>query len=49
MNGTETLVITDDYIYNPDNNHNIMHKFETRIMERQASISTKKGEDILEL
>lgn len=49
MNGTETLIITDDYIYNPLNNHNVMHKCETKIMERQAQISTKNGGDILEL
>jgi hypothetical protein len=49
MNGTENLIITEDYIFNPDNNHNVMHKCETKIMERQAQISTQNGGDILEL
>ena len=49
MNGKETLIITDKYIYNPENNHNVMHVCETKIMKRQAEISTQNGGDILEL
>lgn len=49
MNGTENIVITEEGIYNPETNHTIMHKCETKIMERQAQISTQNGGDILEL
>jgi hypothetical protein len=49
MNGTETLVITDVGLYNPDINHTIMHRCETKISKRMAEIVTQNGGDILEL
>jgi spermidine synthase len=49
MKGNEKIIITDDYIFNPENNHHIMHVCETKIMKRQAEISTQNGGDILEL
>ncbi len=49
MNGTENIIVTNEGLYNLDNNHTIMHKCETKIMERQAQISTQNGGDILEL
>jgi hypothetical protein len=49
MNGTENLVITNDGLYNPDTNHTIMHRCETKISKRMAEIVTQNGGDILEL
>jgi hypothetical protein len=49
MNGKENIIITDNAIFNPETNHNIMHVCETKIMKRQAEISTQNGGDILEL
>lgn len=49
MNGKEELIITDDYIYTPHNNHNVMHVCETSIMKKQTEITTKNGGDILEV
>lgn len=49
MDGTEELIITDDFIYTPHNNHHVMHRCETAIMKKQAEITTKNGGDILEI
>jgi hypothetical protein len=49
MDGTETLIITNDGLYNPDNNHTIMHRCETKISKRMSEIVTQNGGDILEL
>jgi spermidine synthase len=49
MDGKEELMITDEYIYTPHNNHNVMHICETPIMKRLADICTKNGGDILEI
>lgn len=49
MDGTEKLIITDEYIYTPNNNHNVMHVCETSIMKKQAEITTQNGGDILEI
>lgn len=49
MDGKEVLIITDEYIYTPHNDHNVMHVCETSIMKKQAEITTKNGGDILEV
>jgi hypothetical protein len=49
MNGTENIVITEEGIYNPETNHTIMHRCETKISKRMAEIVTQNGGDILEL
>ena len=49
MNGKEELIITDEYIYTPHNDHNVMHICETSLMKRQAEVTTTNGGDILEI
>ena len=49
MNGTENIVITEESIYNPEINHIIMHRCETKISKRMAEVVTQNGGDILEL
>lgn len=49
MNGSENIIITNEGLYNLDNNHTIMHVCETKISEKMAEIVTKNGGDILEL
>jgi guanidinoacetate N-methyltransferase len=49
MDGTEQLIITDEFIYTPHNDHNVMHVCETSIMKKQAEITTKNGGSILEI
>jgi predicted O-methyltransferase YrrM len=51
MDGKEELMITDDSIIITHNNkrHQVMHRCETSIMEKQAEITTQNGGDILEI
>jgi hypothetical protein len=49
MDGNEELIITDEFIYTPHNDHNVMHVCETSIMKKQAEITTQNGGDILEI
>ena len=49
MDGKEELIITDEYIYTPNNNHFVMHVCETSMMKKQAEIATSNGGDILEI
>lgn len=49
MDGKEELIITDEFIYTPHNDHKVMHVCETSIMKKQAEITTKNGGDILEV
>jgi tRNA A58 N-methylase Trm61 len=49
MDGTEELIITDEFIYTPHNKHIVMHMCETSIMKKQAEITIQNGGDILEI